>query len=345
MNKTSVIIPVYNRENTIKRCLKNIVLQKDANEIILVNDGSTDNTLNVLKELEKSDKRIKVISQENKGPLSARKTGLEYSTGNRICFIDSDDTVSRNYISELNKTMDEKCANIVFSKIALHPGMLPLYIIYNTYRPKDNFTIISENKDDLPKLNVCFHSSMYKREYANLEDYNLKANEDLAITAYLYQNADRIGFNDKAVYHLYQSKNSISKEYITDGIEFYRIENVLLPLRELYKKFESNNLINKYYLELEIIFIKNIFQAINRINSSKILDGKKAVLIKYLLGYLSFYFPNWKQNKILESNFKGYSLGDVMDFKNGLKSIKNINEYSICDYDYIKENYDKVLKK
>lgn len=96
----SVIIPVYNVEKYLRRCLNSVIDQEYKNiEIILVNDGSTDNSLEMAISYKEKDKRIKVFSQENQGLSAARNTGLDKSQGEYIIFIDSDDYVSKDYVS------------------------------------------------------------------------------------------------------------------------------------------------------------------------------------------------------------------------------------------------------
>ena len=90
--KISVIIPVYNMEKFVKECLNSVVNQslKDI-EIICIDDGSIDNSLQILKDYEKNDKRIKILSQKNNGVGSARNRGIDISKGEFIAFLDSDD--------------------------------------------------------------------------------------------------------------------------------------------------------------------------------------------------------------------------------------------------------------
>ena len=88
----SVIIPVYNVEKYLSRCIESVLNQTYRNlEIIIVDDGSTDDSLNICRRYEKKDKRIKVIHQDNGGLSSARNKGLMNSTGEYISFVDSDD--------------------------------------------------------------------------------------------------------------------------------------------------------------------------------------------------------------------------------------------------------------
>ena len=104
LKKVSVIVPVYNAEKYLNRCIESIITQSYNNlEIILVNDGSTDNSLLVCEEYLKKDDRIKLITQENRGAGLARNKGLQNATGKYAVFVDSDDY--------LHNTAIEKCVN------------------------------------------------------------------------------------------------------------------------------------------------------------------------------------------------------------------------------------------
>jgi len=109
MPKISVIIPVYNVEKYLRQCLDSVVNQtlKDI-EIICVNDGSTDNSQQILEEYAKKDKRIKLINQENQGQSVARNVGIKVSSGEFVSFIDSDDLLPTNDILEIlyNKAVE-----------------------------------------------------------------------------------------------------------------------------------------------------------------------------------------------------------------------------------------------
>lgn len=100
--KVSIIVPVYNAEKYIDRCIKSIIEQTYKNvEIILINDGSKDSSLSILRDFEKKDSRITLIDQSNKGPSASRNIGIEKSTGDYIAFIDADDNIELNYIEKM----------------------------------------------------------------------------------------------------------------------------------------------------------------------------------------------------------------------------------------------------
>lgn len=100
--KVSVIIPIYNVEKFLGKCLTSVCRQTYKNiEVILVDDGSQDNSLNIARDFSQYDSRIKVVRQSNAGVSAARNTGIEKSTGEYLCFIDADDIVSDDYVEYL----------------------------------------------------------------------------------------------------------------------------------------------------------------------------------------------------------------------------------------------------
>lgn len=95
----SVIVPCYNVAEYVERCLKSICNQTYRNlEILLINDGSTDNTLSIIEKIAQHDMRVRIISQNNQGLSAARQRGIEESTGEYITFVDSDDYVTADYV-------------------------------------------------------------------------------------------------------------------------------------------------------------------------------------------------------------------------------------------------------
>lgn len=115
MEKISIIIPVYNAEKTIRRCLESILISKYKQyEIILIDDGSTDNSAAIISEYANKNNQIKVITQANSGPSEARNKGLDFAEGEIIAFVDSDDFVRNDYLEQLARSFDEKEADVVF---------------------------------------------------------------------------------------------------------------------------------------------------------------------------------------------------------------------------------------
>ena len=112
MEKISIIVPVYNIEEYIEKCVKSITKQTYKNlEIILVDDGSTDSAGKICDKLAEKDERIKVIHKKNGGLSSARNAGMKKATGDYICFIDGDDYISKDYCELMYNALIERIIN------------------------------------------------------------------------------------------------------------------------------------------------------------------------------------------------------------------------------------------
>lgn len=112
--KISIIIPMYNSEEYISQCLKSVVSQTYKNiEILVVNDGSKDKSLEIVDQFAKNDSRIKVITQKNQGLSSARNTGLKYKTGEYVLFLDSDDWIDKETCENTLNTLNETDSDVV----------------------------------------------------------------------------------------------------------------------------------------------------------------------------------------------------------------------------------------
>ena len=115
----SIIVPIYKVEKYIAKCIESLIEQTYSTyEIILVNDGSTDNSLEICNSFKKRDKRIKVYTKENGGLSDARNYGLKKAVGSYICFIDSDDWVDNDFIEVLyNLLKKNKCDISICNKV------------------------------------------------------------------------------------------------------------------------------------------------------------------------------------------------------------------------------------
>lgn len=109
----SIVIPMYNSESSIERCLRSIMCQSYTDiEIIVIDDGSEDNGKKIVQELLREDNRITYISQHNRGVSNARNHGINVSKGDYLCFIDSDDSIIPEYIQKLTETIESTGADV-----------------------------------------------------------------------------------------------------------------------------------------------------------------------------------------------------------------------------------------
>ena len=129
--KLSVIIPVYNGEATIARCLDSILIQsmelpKEEYEVIIINDGSSDSTIKILEEYRKKDIRVITENQQNKGVSAARNRGIEKASGQWIMFVDADDYIDQECIASIWKLMDQEYDFIFWNRVCIR-GERPSY--------------------------------------------------------------------------------------------------------------------------------------------------------------------------------------------------------------------------
>lgn len=295
----SIIIPVYNSEKTIKKCIDSIINQsvKYNIEIIAIDDGSTDKSLIILKEY--SDKRIIVKHQPNLGAACARNYGINLSCGKYLMFIDADDFIEDGSINALIDTAELENSDIVTGNI-------------NKYIEKVDIVISNKNKK-INTTNLLKFASitqgapwgkLYKRSLWNnirfLEGYNF---EDCIIFLDIYINARKFSMIDKDIYDFRSSKNSLFKRSVDDYKCIDSLWGVIAAYEILSKTQLTNEEIQIYTWHLSAILYertrniedekllraiisigaKFIFDIIGEKNVNEIYSGKNKKMYIYLV--------------------------------------------------------------
>ena len=209
----SVIIPIFNTSKYLPTCLDSVIGQTYQNlEIILVDDGSTDNSYQIAKEYSKKDSRIKLIHQKNQGLSVARNTGIKKSTGSYITFVDSDDYIEPNMTNRMMKTIQNTNADIVccsFKEVHLSGKTTS----FSQHHPAQTFN--TENALKAMLLEQGFMPSatmkLYPTKYfKNIEFPVGKLHEDVGTTYKLIMKADKIAFIPDEDYIYVHHKKSIT---------------------------------------------------------------------------------------------------------------------------------------
>ena len=211
--KVSIIVPVYNVEKYFDKCIESIIRQTYKNiEIIIVDDGSKDNSGIIADEYAKTDSRIKVFHSENRGLSFARNCGLKYATGDFLCFVDSDDYISEEYIEKMLDSAIEKDADMIFCNY------------YNCYvnknRPSSKLIKYKEIKEFTPEefLERLYYypgsfsivwNKMYRRDLFRDTEFADMLCEDAQIMLSLADNSKRIFFIPEILYYYRRRKSSI----------------------------------------------------------------------------------------------------------------------------------------
>lgn len=214
--RLSIVIPVYNVEQYIGRCIDSVLAQDIAPEdyeIVVVDDGSPDRSVEIISEYQKKYDNICIISRENGGLSAARNTGLKAARGEYIWFIDSDDWIEKNCVGELlsmaeNERLDVLCFN---AKI-YHSADDITNIMPSTDREREVF----DGKDFIVAVHTipAAWAALYRRGYLNdrgLEFYENLLHEDHEFTPRAYSLAGRIAYIHRNIYYYFQREGSIMK--------------------------------------------------------------------------------------------------------------------------------------
>lgn len=200
----SIIIPVFNAERYIKKTLESVLNQTYKQiEIILINDGSTDNTTNILDIFQKQDKRIRVFMQKNRGVSYSRNVGIQKAKGKYIVFVDGDDYVDNNIIEELLNLIMETNSDIACMGYVLHRPDQKFYF-YNTQK-KRIFTR-TEGLEQLISgsyIEPGVVAKIFARECIIDLSFNqeIKYNEDYLFNLMAFSRAKKIVYYDITLYH------------------------------------------------------------------------------------------------------------------------------------------------
>lgn len=240
----SVVVPVYNAEKYLARCINSILCQKTSvkYEAIFVNDGSTDNSLNILKNIQDKEKRIIIINQPNGGVSLARNTGIDNARGKYVAFVDSDDWIDPLYLQNLYNAIETNLICLVVEGCIQETpkGSLVNKYINGVYNAKDFNRLFGERN-----LNVKGVPWGKLYDLSVIKEHNLRFEKDLSFCEdfifmlyYLYY-VDRVVFIDSTDYHyVKQVGNSLVNRFYCFEKEYLGFETVKRVFDLLISKFD-----------------------------------------------------------------------------------------------------------
>lgn len=220
----SIIIPIYNASMHINKCLNSLINQTYKNiEIILIDDGSTDDSYILCKEFEKVDKRIKVFHQENSGVSSARNFGLQVAKGDYITFVDSDDYVEKDIYELLINCINKDKAQIAICNIyyeTINKEQVYSYFYKDFVFSRHDFPLIMNN---ILSINGYVWNKLYDRKLIYKNDEFIKFSENICISEDSLFNYEIYNQNEnfvcsyinKKMYHYIQVENSACNQKFT----------------------------------------------------------------------------------------------------------------------------------
>ena len=280
--KLSIIVPVYNVEEYLEECLESLVNQDYSKyEIIVVNDGSTDNSLKIAKKYEKKyQKLIKVYDKENGGLSSARNFGIKHAKGKYLFFVDSDDYILPNSLNILDKYLKEENDIIEFP-----------YMIGDGEHSEFLKTFNKDIKDIYKRMltgspgatnKICKKELFIKNNITFLEGVYY---EDLATMPKLALYAKKIEFLDEPLYFYRVRPNSI----MTNPVYNPKVDAIFIVLEQLKEYFND-----KYKEEIEYLHIEHLL----RVASLRYIgfDSCQEQLDK-IVSIMKTNYPKWRKNK------------------------------------------------
>lgn len=266
MTKLSIIVPVYNVEKYLPKCLESLIKQtlKDI-EIICVNDGSMDNSLAILKEFASKDSRIRIIDNQHQGVAKTRNTGIEQSTGEYIGFVDSDDYIDIDFFEKLYNSATKSNSDIAIASILKHKNF---FNIYNAKYTKEEIAITIQDKIKLCEdkkhfffyaWNKIYHSGFIKENNIKFSEGQIYEDVMFAIKALYYSNKIISVYGTK--YHYIEHENSLTKYKDKTGEKEHDLIKAYSDLQEFCnsKNIEIPERLN-YYTKENFGFILNLYK-------------------------------------------------------------------------------------
>ena len=295
MLNLSIIVPVYNVEKYLNKCLDSLVHQNMKNyEIIVVNDGTKDNSQDIIDEYVKEyPNLVKSYIKENGGLSDARNYGLQYATGKYLSFFDSDDYVDADYYSTMFELAEKNDLDLVVADLE--------YVWENNEKDpmtKEGLNVeASENINEalfLSPLSVCnklFRLDLFKK--LDLKFYKGLWYEDIPVALMYCANSKKIGRSRISKYHYLQRSTSIlGSGYTPKMYDIFTIfDKVLL-------EFKNEGLYEKYHDELEYLLIEHflVYGAFRFLRT----DHYKELMIK-AFDYVETEFPKYRHNKYIKT--------------------------------------------
>lgn len=300
MKKVSVIIPVYNSEKTLDRCINSVLHQTFQDyELIIVNDGSIDNSKKIVESYaELYPEKIGIITVPNSGAGGARNKGLDIAEGEYILFLDSDDYIEVDTLETLYNGCEKNNAGIARCAINMRFWGINLGDVNVLGKPVPSGTIIIPNEDkeyvfrELPS--PC--NKMVKRElYENLRFPERIKWEDIALTKALLARADRI-------LHLNDSKY----KYCT-SLRSTTVSDFIKPTPRVVEVFDSNDALEANFRRIglyspyeELIKSRIVFEALLRVENVCMWPifprEKRRILINLLVNMIELRYGEWRNN-------------------------------------------------
>lgn len=288
-NKISIIVPIYNSEKFIADCIESLINQTYQNiEIILINDGSSDNSYEICKKYQSIDSRIRLVSQVNSGVSKARNKGIEVATGHYIMFVDSDDYADKQLCELLISRNKDSYKDMVFCSYLYINAKSGEMIKLPKYDRENNISSVLDlagENFNFFYLNLYFNSpvcKLYRYELVKNVIFNseLSLGEDLLFNLDFLEKCEKISFVNEALYfYRIGGGNSLSSKNYKNRLEMVKtvFDRSQISFRKLFKENYNEDLIKANYFIEVCLSIKKM------LSSSDVTDKEKMAFLASFL--------------------------------------------------------------
>ena len=321
MPQISLIVPVYNAGKYLSRCVEGILNQsfKDF-ELILVNDGSKDNSLEICNQYSGSDARVIIVSQENGGASSARNHGIEVAKGDYICFVDADDHVTSSYLEQLIRPalQNDRIDLVLQGRIKCESGL------QTKIAPEhDGVYFLSEDPGffkDVSLFRFCsVFSKLFKRDI--IHDHKISFSksmnhgEDFDFFAHYLLYCDGVQVSTCANYYYMINPGSLSDRFAFFENEYSCLSQMSDSLLNLSQKFHYEAIdkqINEFLAYYTAKVLTSVYEP-PRPERSVRIDQLRSIDDAFVQSYREYFVPPTRNGKVLKSLYvnKCYRLFDV----------------------------------
>jgi glycosyltransferase involved in cell wall biosynthesis len=304
MDLISVIVPVYNSEVFLEKCLSSLINQRYKNlEIIVINDGSSDRSLEIIEGFANRDERVMLVSQENRGQSHARNVGIRKATGDYLIFVDSDDWLDSTFIEKLHSKIVEENVDIVVCAHKVHNINKVREIKINStinscLSSEMAFKYLLENKIS----HVCW-AKMYRSHIVKDCGYFFpegKTNEDLLIVSIWIHSSSSVYILNECLYNHNDRDGSITNSFtekFTDLLDILDMLYEYLVDKEAYNSFERE--FRSKYQNLVLYLVNYGVRYNNKKFINNVLKKSKIRIADFNLRY----FPKQKQIMLVVLKF------------------------------------------
>lgn len=291
MAKVSVIVPVYNVEGYIRKCLESLTNQTlDDMEIIIIDDGSTDLSKDIIKEYVEKYNNVMYYKKENGGLSDARNYGLQFATGKYIAFLDSDDYVDANLYKKMYEKAKKEDSDMVECNF---------YWVYGKRNKKDIGEKYRDKKQMFEKARVVAWNKLYKKEILNKADVKFPKGlryEDVEFFYKIIPYLEKVSFIKEPLIYYVQREQSIA------NTQNEKTKDIFTVLDNVIRYYKENNLYEEYKEVIEYTYSRLLLcSSFKRMCKIKDKETRKKLLNDTWIN-LNKNFPSWKENKILNTN-------------------------------------------